>query len=119
LGIIGVNTPFLPRSPLPPIELMRAAMGPEHYIVHFQTPGDADLRLARDVRRVFDRIMRKGIKLADLDLSRGCRTPTAVESTDLLGQPLPRGGARGVRSLERTASRAGSTGTATSTATGA
>ncbi len=71
-GVIGVNTPFLPRSPLPPVGLMRAALGPDHYIVHFQTPGDADVRLARDVHRVFDRIMRKGIKLADLDLSR-CR----------------------------------------------
>jgi pimeloyl-ACP methyl ester carboxylesterase len=89
-GVIGVNTPFLPRAPLPPIGLMRAAMGPEHYIVHFQTPGDADARLARDVRRVFDRIMRKGIKLADLDLSRGVQNlATAVESTEPpLGQPL-------------------------------
>jgi pimeloyl-ACP methyl ester carboxylesterase len=88
-GLIGVNTPFLPRSPLPPIELMRAAMGPEHYIVHFQTPGDADTRLARDVRRVFDKIMRKGIKLADLDLSRGVQNlATSVESEGVLGQPL-------------------------------
>jgi pimeloyl-ACP methyl ester carboxylesterase len=89
-GIIGVNTPFLPRSPLPPVELMRAAMGPDHYIVHFQTPGDADARLARDVRRVFERLFRKGIKLADLDLSRGIQNlATAVESTEpALGQPL-------------------------------
>jgi pimeloyl-ACP methyl ester carboxylesterase len=90
-GVIGVNTPFLPRAPAPPIALMRAAMGPDHYIVHFQTPGDADDRLARNVRRVFERLMRKGIKLADLDLSRGIQNlATAVESGDVIGVPLLR-----------------------------
>jgi pimeloyl-ACP methyl ester carboxylesterase len=88
-GVIGVNTPFLPRAPVPPIGLMRAAMGDDHYIVHFQTPGDADVRLARDVRRVFERLMRKDIKLADLDLSKGIQNlATAVETGDLIGQPL-------------------------------
>ena len=88
-GVIGVNTPFLPRAPMPPIAMLRAAMGPDHYIVHFQTPRDADVRLARDVRRVFERLMRKGIKLADLDMSRGIQNlPTAVETGPLIGQPL-------------------------------
>ncbi len=88
-GIIGVNTPFLPRPPRPPVEMLRAMMGPEHYIVHFQTPGDADVRLARDVRRVFDRVMRKGIKLADLDTSRGVQNlATAVETGAEMGEPL-------------------------------
>lgn len=88
-GVIGVNTPFLPRAPGAPVSLMRAAMGPDHYIVHFQTPGDADVRLARDVRRVFERLMRKGIKLADLDLTRGIQNlATAVESGDVIGVPL-------------------------------
>ncbi len=88
-GVIGVNTPFLPRAPMEPVAMLRAAMGPDHYIVHFQTPRDADERLARDVRRVFERLMRKGIKLADLDLSRGIQNlPAAVESGPVLGQPL-------------------------------
>ena len=104
-GIIGVNTPFMPRSPLPPVELLRATMGPEHYIVHFQIPGDADRRLAADVGRVFDRIMRKGIKASDLDTSRGIQNlATAVESGDVLGQPLLSAEERAVfvRAYERT-----------------
>jgi len=38
LGLIGVNTPFMARSPLPPTQLLTRLMGPEHYIVHFQKP---------------------------------------------------------------------------------
>jgi pimeloyl-ACP methyl ester carboxylesterase len=104
-GIIGVNTPFMPRSPLPPVELLRATMGPEHYIVHFQIPGDADRRLAADAGRVFDRIMRKGIKASDLDTSRGIQNlATAVESGTVLGQPLLSAEEREVfvRAYERT-----------------
>lgn len=104
-GIIGVNTPFMPRSPLPPVELLRATMGPEHYIVHFQIPGDADRRLAADAGRVFDRIMRKGIKASDLDTSRGIQNlATAVESGDVLGEPLLSAEERAVfvRAYERT-----------------
>jgi epoxide hydrolase A/B len=89
LGLVGVNTPFLPRPPLPPVQLLESTMGPDHYIVHFQKPGDADERLARDVTRVFDVLMRKGIKLADLDLSQGIRNlAAAVEEGRMVGQPL-------------------------------
>ena len=89
LGLIGVNTPFMPRAPKPPIALLTEMMGPEHYIVHFQKPGDADARLAKDVRRVFEVIMRRGIKLADIDLSRGIQNlAAAVEEGRMLGQPL-------------------------------
>lgn len=47
-GIIGVNTPFLPRAPMDPIALMRAAYGENMYIVYFQKPGVADELLAKD-----------------------------------------------------------------------
>jgi pimeloyl-ACP methyl ester carboxylesterase len=89
LGLIGVNTPFLPRPPVPPLQLLEQTMGPDHYIVHFQKRGDADARLAKDVRRVFEVAMRRGIKLADVDLSQGIRNfATAVEEGRKLGQPL-------------------------------
>src|SRR4030095_7906171 len=52
-GVVGVNTPYLPRPPMPPVGMMRAVLGDNHYIVHFQQPGVADAALARDVRRVF------------------------------------------------------------------
>ena len=89
LGLIGVNTPFMPRPPIPPVEMLRAAMGPDHYIVHFQTPNDADQRLAKDVRRVFEVLMRRGIKPSEVDLTGGIRNlATMVEEGRVLGQPL-------------------------------
>lgn len=51
-AVVGVNTPFFPRLPLPPTEMMRAAaQGEFHYIVYFQQPGVAERELEQDVRR--------------------------------------------------------------------
>src|SRR5881397_4308087 len=60
-GVIGVNTPYFPRPSAPPISLMRMMYGENYYMVHFQQPGIADRALARDVRRVFTRMMRAGV----------------------------------------------------------
>jgi len=50
--VIGVNTPFFPRGPVKPLDLMRAAAaGNFHYILYFQQPGVAEAELERDVRR--------------------------------------------------------------------
>ena len=50
--VVGVNTPFLPRTPLKPTELMKAmAQNQFHYILYFQQPGVAEAELERDVRR--------------------------------------------------------------------
>jgi len=50
--VIGVNTPFFPRAPLKPTELMKAiAQGQFHYVLYFQQPGVAEAELDRDVRR--------------------------------------------------------------------
>jgi pimeloyl-ACP methyl ester carboxylesterase len=50
--VIGVNTPFFPRGPMKPTDLMRAmAQGNFHYILYFQQPGVAEAELERDVRR--------------------------------------------------------------------
>jgi pimeloyl-ACP methyl ester carboxylesterase len=58
-GVISLNTPFTPRAPVDPIAIMRARMGDEMYIVHFQKPGEADAVLGRDVRKTMDFFMRK------------------------------------------------------------
>lgn len=58
-GVIGVNTPFLPRAPIDPIVAMRTMFGEDMYIVYFQKPGEADAVLAKDVGRVFRFFMRK------------------------------------------------------------
>jgi len=58
-GVIGVNTPFLPRTPIDPIAAMRAVYGENMYIVYFQKPGEADAILASDVGKTFRFFMRK------------------------------------------------------------
>jgi pimeloyl-ACP methyl ester carboxylesterase len=58
-GVIGLNTPFMPRAPMDPIALMRQAFGEDMYIVHFQKPGEADGILAQDVDRSMRFFMRK------------------------------------------------------------
>jgi pimeloyl-ACP methyl ester carboxylesterase len=58
-GVIGLNTPFMPRPPIDPIEIMRQRMGEEMYIVHFQKPGEADAALARDVSKTMGFFMRR------------------------------------------------------------
>jgi pimeloyl-ACP methyl ester carboxylesterase len=50
--VIGINTPFLPRAPKPPTELMREmAAGNFHYVLYFQQLGVAEAELERDVDR--------------------------------------------------------------------
>src|ERR1700744_5861101 len=53
-GVIGVNTPFLPRPPIDPIMGMRALYGDDMYIVYFQKPDEPDAALAKDVRKTFN-----------------------------------------------------------------
>ncbi len=60
-GVIGVNTPFMPRPPADPIEIMRRRMGEEMYIVHFQKPGEADAVLDGDVAKAMNFFMRRPI----------------------------------------------------------
>src|SRR5262249_30863639 len=92
-GVVGVNTPYLPRAPIPPVALMRAALGDNHYIVHFQEPGVADTALARDVRRVFTQLVRGGVPpevVAERLAARGGMRNLIemVEASDTLGEPL-------------------------------
>ena len=92
-GVVGVNTPYFPRGPMPPIALFRAALGENHYIVHFQRPGVADAALARDVDRVFAKLMRRGVPLSEVEarLAARGRMPNLVElieDPESLGEPL-------------------------------
>jgi pimeloyl-ACP methyl ester carboxylesterase len=58
-GVIGLNTPFTPRAPVDPISVLRARFGEDMYMVHFQTPGEADAILARDVRSTMSFFLRR------------------------------------------------------------
>ncbi len=63
-GVIGLNTPFIPRSPADPIAIMRARMGEEMYIVHFQKPREADEILGRDAGKTMNFFMRRPMPTA-------------------------------------------------------
>jgi pimeloyl-ACP methyl ester carboxylesterase len=58
-GVIGLNTPFIPRLPMDPVAMFRNAFGEDMYIVHFQKPGVADAELAADVDKTMRYFMRK------------------------------------------------------------
>jgi pimeloyl-ACP methyl ester carboxylesterase len=59
MGVIGVNTPFLPRSPVEPIQRMRQARGESNYVVRFQEPEKPERILERDVEKTFRFFFRK------------------------------------------------------------
>jgi len=83
-GVIGLNTPFLPRSPADPIAIMRNRFGPDMYIVWFQTPGDADRTLAADVDRTMRFFLRKPRALQAAAAPPECGSTFAFK--DLLAQ---------------------------------
>jgi microsomal epoxide hydrolase len=68
-GVVGINTPFLPRGPVAPTQLMRALVGGEDdkmYILWFQKPGVAEATMNTRVRLVFERLMRSAIPFDQL-----------------------------------------------------
>jgi epoxide hydrolase A/B len=88
-GVIGVNTPYVPRSSAPPVTLMRAIWGDDHYVVHFQKPGEADAALASDVRRVFTQLLRAGVPLGDLVNAGAARNLVdLIFGDEVPGRPL-------------------------------
>ena len=60
-GVVGVNTPFIPRLPLKPTDMFRNAFGENFYIVWFQTPEVPDVALASDVPLLLRKLMRGGV----------------------------------------------------------
>ena len=58
-GVIGLNTPFMPRAPADPIAIMRARFGPDMYIVWFQNPDEPEAVLGADTTRTMAFFMRK------------------------------------------------------------
>ncbi|HEX7886898.1 MAG TPA: alpha/beta hydrolase [Phenylobacterium sp.] len=69
-AVIGVNTPFMPRPPVDPIEFMREHYGPDMYVVWFQTPDDPEAVLGADVDKTMRFFMRKPNAAAALSARR-------------------------------------------------
>lgn len=61
MGVVGVNTPYVPRFPVKPTELFKMMGGENHYIVWFQTPAVPDRALAENVEALFRRMMRTSV----------------------------------------------------------
>lgn len=67
-GVIGLNTPHLPRAPMDPIALMRMAYGEDMYIVFFQKPGVAEAVLEKDVGKTMRFFYRRsGLTIEEFD----------------------------------------------------
>jgi pimeloyl-ACP methyl ester carboxylesterase len=112
-GVIGVNTPYIPRALAPPLAIFRQLFGDNYYVCHFQEPGVADAGLARDPRRVFTQLMRRGVPIAETEarLAALGRMPNMVEMVSEgtpLGAPLLDDGEIGV--YAETFARTGFTG---------
>ncbi len=92
-GVVGVNTPYFPRSPIPPVPMFRAAFGDDYYMVHFQEPGVADAGLMQDVRMVFTQLLRRGVPIAEVEAAmakagRMRNLVQVVHESEPLGTPL-------------------------------
>jgi len=70
-GVVGVNTPYIPRLPIKPIDLFRQARGDSHYIVWFQSPDVPDAALASDVPLLFTRLLRTGVPPEEVQAATG------------------------------------------------
>lgn len=79
-GVVGMSVPFLPRGPMPPVQLMRQVFGDSFfYILYFQEPGVADAELGADPRETMTRML------------AGLTRPKEGEMVDLAGLAAPDG----------------------------
>ena len=92
-GLINLNIPFFPRTPVDPISLMRDFLGDDFYIVNFQDSNEADLKCDADPGHVFDVMMRKNqVTRAQFDAlpkeKKAFNLIAALARTELSGEPL-------------------------------
>jgi pimeloyl-ACP methyl ester carboxylesterase len=59
-AVAGMSVPFLPRSPAPPIRMLRDAGQTRSYLVYFQEPGVAEAELERDPAVTLRRLLYGG-----------------------------------------------------------
>ncbi len=96
-GVIGVNTPYTPRTPMPPTEMMKMLVGGDlekMYVLWFQEPGVAEGVLDTRAALVFDKLLRTPIdpvqaaarmmESGSLDMNPFRR----LEEIETMGEPL-------------------------------
>ena len=83
----GLSVPYMPRSPLPPIQLLTQMFGDNFfYILYFQEPGVAEEELESDVRRS----LRMFMFSASGEAPEGAATPAKKKGAKLMdGMPEP------------------------------
>ena len=88
-GVVGMSVPFLPRGPMPPIQLMRQVFGDSFfYILYFQEPGVADAELGADAGTTMRRML-AGVKVPEegtVDLA-GLAAPDGRGFVDRMPEP--------------------------------
>jgi len=68
-AVAGLSVPAAPRSPAPPVPMLRSLLGDDFYMCWFQQPGVADAALAADVRRTL--LLREAPAAAALAAAEG------------------------------------------------
>ena len=58
-GVVGINTPHLPRAPVDPVAIYRKRFGDTMYVVQFQDSREPDRIFAENVATTFEVFMRK------------------------------------------------------------
>ncbi len=77
--VIALNTPFFPRAPMKPMDIIRAmAAGNFNYIVYFQESGVAEAELGRDVRRSLRSLYQGGELIKGAGLAELRKMPAGV-----------------------------------------
>ena len=110
-GLIGVNTPFIPRLTMDPIKAFRETLGDDMYIVAFQDYGLAETKLGKDVARSLRVFYRKSdlvspregpwvnfalLKILDLDESTWSGNPILSDNDlEIYANAFKRNGFRG------------------------
>ena len=125
-GVVGINTPHVPRAPVDPIQILRKRFGELMYIVQFQAPGrEVDALFDSHVEQTFDCFMRKPLPRPKAALptaarrrrrtwpSRRSSPPTTPPPTRARRSCRPRRSRSSSTPSAAAASPAASTGTAT------
>jgi soluble epoxide hydrolase / lipid-phosphate phosphatase len=85
--VVALNTPFLPRGPVSPIEAFKAAAdGRFNYILHFQEEGVAEREMEADIEGTLRRVMRS---------TAGTATAITDEDIAVFAAAFRKGGLRG------------------------
>jgi pimeloyl-ACP methyl ester carboxylesterase len=90
-GVIGVNTPFVPREDEDPIEVMRAIFTDKMYIAQFQDREHPEVPFEADVSKFSKTMMRKGglSKEEFMEITGGKPTFDLYEMLELPVEILP------------------------------